>query len=646
MWARNDCRHLFNQLLSAKMEFFSIRCLIILFSCLHLTAALKPGEGCSGSSECEANSQCTSPDVGGTCDCKQGFVRFTDQCLSNSDICKFNFSRTAIKAGSGNFVLKREPIQASDIVTWYSSVDGQTPVLLGSCPPLPGNCTQTQAPQFLVTRPTGQSSHLTILDPRALLTAQSDVSVVISSKVNGADEIFRLLDLYNESSVKIPATQLRQENGRDWVWSGNVVMSGVSSLRNCEGCSWYQVNEETKEQFRLPDNMTSFDTQTTTCAFRNPRLPEKNGIYTYKVYIRNRGLLLLGASSLFTIRHPAPPVHNCPAMVAEGDTLQCDCIALDRGLPNRTFAWTGHSSNHHLAEGSVGRQQHGTVFTCSEQSGVKVTYTLRVAYGPSSASIVTGRETEAGIALTCIALDVNPTPSFTWRNPDTGKVLSKGQKFNVKVGGLTEHQQIECEAKNYENKGKVATASIRMDRPLVTQFNYSTLVEQLPLTSPDDRLGVGVVIGIFVMLPLVVGLAGILAYIHYKKRKSKTIEGIPTQEDPGCLQFVDILDRNRSETGETTDGNTTTRADDPETASLEERGYPGASNYDALDQQALAHSSPYDNLDTHNKPSLSTKPKPSFYREESGPLYANREDVLESPIYVNTPSPQKQLKKQ
>ncbi|XP_070184255.1 uncharacterized protein, partial [Littorina saxatilis] len=131
-----------------------------------------------------------------------------------------------------------------------------------------------------------------------------------------------------------------------------------------------------------------------------------------------------------TLKKPGPllRLQACPQYIAEGSNLECTCrhVSSLQGSPPARVTWLNYDDTSVLRVSNVRREQNGTTYTCRSVWGPNndVTrtsdYTLRVAYGPSSASVTSQANVTDDthlVALTCTAHDVYPSANFTWSVP-------------------------------------------------------------------------------------------------------------------------------------------------------------------------------------------------------------------------------------
>ncbi|XP_025100356.1 uncharacterized protein LOC112567761 [Pomacea canaliculata] len=132
--------------------------------------------------------------------------------------------------------------------------------------------------------------------------------------------------------------------------------------------------------------------------------------YCHVLWEPDKSLYEHNVTRVFTIKTtPGVPTTDCPEFVVEGATLNCYCLAPEAVKPRDfSLTWSDERHSDNLVKNDVSRRHNNTLFNCSMtwNGEIKtVSYTLRVAYPPMIAPVLTSssRENsiEKGDIITC-----------------------------------------------------------------------------------------------------------------------------------------------------------------------------------------------------------------------------------------------------
>ncbi|KAK7106735.1 hypothetical protein V1264_017957 [Littorina saxatilis] len=229
-----------------------------------------------------------------------------------------------------------------------------------------------------------------------------------------------------------------------WTVTATAVIHKVYDSDRDVFCFWKMIGPNDIDVFDIdrPQFSAFFESariyHSGTCSLSLP-LNVTEGVYHVTVTVLPAGGTVVVGN--VTLKKPGTLLWlpACPQYIAEGSNLECTCrhVLSFEGSPPARVTWLNHDdtpvlrTNHDdasvLRVSNVRREQSGARYTChsvwgpnNEFTRTSQYYTLRVAYGPSNASVTSQanvRDDTHLVTLTCTAHDVYPSADFTWSVP-------------------------------------------------------------------------------------------------------------------------------------------------------------------------------------------------------------------------------------
>ncbi|XP_070201170.1 uncharacterized protein [Littorina saxatilis] len=165
--------------------------------------------------------------------------------------------------------------------------------------------------------------------------------------------------------------------------------------------------------------------------------------------------------------------NTCPAYVAEGSDVRCQCgyLPTQQGSPPAHVSWVHGAMSAVLELDNVERQQHGNVYRChsvwgaGEEINAYYNYTLQVAYGPTRNDITSAKlsDPDQNAILTCTSDYVFPSANFSWSITCLTETINRQSSACTVIPEVIMHNtEVVCVVSNFQLPDLHSTAVFKI----------------------------------------------------------------------------------------------------------------------------------------------------------------------------------------